>query len=133
MPDYRTPGVYIEEISSGPRPVQASSTTETGMVAVITIPSQFISGVGEADKMFLPGKAEDAHMSWARARAFRRLAGPAPSAAPAKGKGKEKAAPVASTNKFHNLVSDILPGKWDVKTPSFDNKVTLEDSKSKKS
>ena len=91
MPDYRTPGVYIEEISSGPRPVQASSTTETGMVAVITIPSQFVSGVGEADKMFLPGKAEDPHMSWARARAFRRLAGPAAGAAPAaKGKGKDK-------------------------------------------
>ena len=49
MPDYRTPGVYIEEISSGPRPVQASSTTETGMVAVITIPSQFLAGLGEAE------------------------------------------------------------------------------------
>ena len=46
MPDYRTPGVYIEEISSGPRPVQASSTTETGMVAVVTIPSQFVAGLG---------------------------------------------------------------------------------------
>ena len=40
MPDYRTPGVYIEEISSGPRPVAASSTTETGFVAVITLPTQ---------------------------------------------------------------------------------------------
>jgi hypothetical protein len=98
------------------------------MVAVITIPSQFVSGVGEADKMFLPGKAEDPHMSWARARAFRRLSGPAVTAAPAKGKGK--AAPVASSNKFHSLVTDILPGKWDVKAPSYDNKVTLEDSKS---
>ena len=77
MPDYRTPGVYIEEISSGPRPVQASSTTETGMVAVITIPSQFIAGLGDAEKMYLPGKTEDTHMSWSRARAFRRLSGPA--------------------------------------------------------
>ena len=51
MPDYRTPGVYIEEISSGPRPVQASSTTETGMVAVITIPSQFIAGLGDAENV----------------------------------------------------------------------------------
>jgi phage tail sheath protein FI len=37
--NYRTPGVYIEEISNGPRPVQASSTTETGFVAVIEIPT----------------------------------------------------------------------------------------------
>ncbi len=128
MPDYRTPGVYIEEISSGPRPVQASSTTETGMVAVITIPSQFVAGVGEAGKMYLPGKVEDPHMSWSRARAFRRLSGPA--AAPADSKKKDaKAAPVASGNSFRNLVTDVLPGKWDVKAPTFDGKITLQDTK----
>lgn len=128
MPDYRTPGVYIEEISSGPRPVQASSTTETGMVAVVTIPSQFVAGVGEAGKMYLPGKVEDPHMSWSRARAFRRLSGPA--AAPADSKKKDsKAAPVASGNTFRNLVTDVLPGKWDVKPPSYDGKITLQDTK----
>ena len=77
MPEYRTPGVYIEEISSGPRPVQASSTTETGFVAVIDLPTQFVPGGGDAAGMFLPGPSDDAHMSWTRARAFRKLTGPA--------------------------------------------------------
>ena len=72
--NYRTPGVYIEEISNGPRPVQASSTTETGFVAVIEIPTHFVPGGGGAAGMFLPGSTEDVHMSWTRARAFRRLA-----------------------------------------------------------
>ena len=38
MPEYRTPGVYIEEISDGPRPVQPSSTTDTGFIGVLTLP-----------------------------------------------------------------------------------------------
>ena len=109
MPDYRTPGVYIEEISSGPRPVAASSTTETGFVAVITLPTQFVKGGGDAAGMFLPGTSEDVHMSWNRARAFRRLgSGDAGSAAvdagDAKGaKGKKaakSAAPAPTGNDF---------------------------------
>ncbi len=52
--NYRTPGVYIEEISNGPRPVAASSTTETGFIAVIEIPTQFVPGGGGAAGMYLP-------------------------------------------------------------------------------
>ena len=97
MPEYRTPGVYIEEISSGPRPVQASSTTETGFVAVIDLPTQFVPGGGSASGMYLPGPSEDVSMSWGRANAFRKLLadGGAP-AAPAKAKGKGKAGPPAA-------------------------------------
>ncbi len=129
--NYRTPGVYIEEISNGPRPVQASSTTETGFVAVIEIPTQFIPGGGGAAGMYLPGSTEDVHMSWNRARAFRRLA-PA-IAAPAeskdkKGKGK-KDAPAPVGNEFQQLVSEVLPGTWDVKAPTGDSKVTMASSK----
>jgi hypothetical protein len=126
MPEYRTPGVYIEEISSGPRPVQASSTTETGFVAVIDLPTQFLAGGGGAANMFLPGSSEDSHMSWLRARAFRKLTA-APAAADPKKKGAAK--PVASGNTFNDLIGDVLPGKWDVKSPTGDNKVTLASDK----
>ena len=47
MPEYRTPGVYIEEISAGPRPVQASSTTDTGFVAILTLPPAFTRAKGK--------------------------------------------------------------------------------------
>jgi phage tail sheath protein FI len=97
--NYRTPGVYIEEISNGPRPVQASSTTETGFVAVIEIPTQFVPGGGGAAGMYLPGSTEDVHMSWNRARAFRRLAGAidAPAAVDKK-KGKKMLQPQPEMN-----------------------------------
>jgi phage tail sheath protein FI len=92
MANYRTPGVYIEEISNGPRPVQASSTTETGFVAVIEIPTQFVPGGGGAAGMFLPGVTEDVYMSWNRACAFRKLTGSidAPVAADGKDKKRQK-------------------------------------------
>ena len=48
MPEYKTPGVYIEEISAGPRPVQPSSTTDTGFIAVLTLPTSFVAGKGKA-------------------------------------------------------------------------------------
>ena len=32
MPDYRTPGIYIEEVSTGPRPIQAVGTSTAGFV-----------------------------------------------------------------------------------------------------
>jgi len=129
--NYRTPGVYIEEISNGPRPVQASSTTETGFVAVIEIPTQFIPGGGGAAGMYLPGSTEDVHMSWNRARAFRRLA-PAADAAPAKDEKKSKGkkeAPAPVGNEFQQLVSEVLPGSWDVKAPTGDSKVTMASAK----
>ncbi len=129
--NYRTPGVYIEEISNGPRPVQASSTTETGFVAVIEIPTQFIPGGGGAAGMYLPGSTEDVHMSWNRARAFRRLA-PAIDAPAAKDDKKSKGkkdAPATVGNEFQQLVSEVLPGTWDVKAPTGDSKVTMASSK----
>jgi len=128
--NYRTPGVYIEEISNGPRPVQASSTTETGFVAVIEIPTQFIPGGGGAAGMYLPGSTEDVHMSWNRAKAFRRLAPAidAPAASDKKAKGK-KETPAAAGNEFQQLISEVLPGQWDVKSPTGDSKVTMASAK----
>ena len=78
--------------------------------------------------MFLPGPSEDVAMSWTRANAFRKLLGAAPAADP-KAKGK-KAAPVAAAgNDFQKLVADILPGKWDVGSPTGDNKVSMSSEK----
>ena len=129
MPEYRTPGVYIEEISNGPRPVAASSTTETGFVAVIEIPDQFVPGGGGAAGMYLPGSTEDVHMSWTRAKAFRPLLAAAETPAKDK-KGKDgKATPAVAANSFQQLVSEVLPGKWDVKAPLGDNKVSLSSEK----
>lgn len=129
MPEYRTPGVYIEEISAGPRPVQASSTTETGFVAVITLPTQFVPGAGGAAGMYLPGSTDDVHMSWNRARAFRKLL-PAPAAAASDSKDKKsKSVPAEAGNNFETLLGDILPGKWDVRSPTGDNKVTMASEK----
>src|SRR4051794_28255310 len=34
MPEYLSPGVYVEEIDAGPRPIAGVSTTTTGMVGV---------------------------------------------------------------------------------------------------
>ena len=34
MPTYLTPGVYIEEISTGPRPIEAVGTSVAGFVGV---------------------------------------------------------------------------------------------------
>jgi hypothetical protein len=81
--------------------------------------------------MFLPGASEDAYMSWNRARAFRPLladgGGDAPAGKPAK-KGA-KAPPAAAGNDFVSLVADILPGKWDIRSPTGENKVTLSSDK----
>ena len=85
MPEYRTPGVYIEEISAGPRPVAASSTTDTGFIGVLTLPPSFLAGSGPAAGMFLPAVEESAKLTWNRALAFRPLL-PAPAADP-KAKG----------------------------------------------
>jgi hypothetical protein len=132
MPEYRTPGVYIEEISNGPRPVAASSTTETGFVAVIEIPDQFVPGGGGAAGMYLPGSTEDVHMSWTRAKAFRPLLAAAEPPEPlAKDKKSKdgKATPAVAGNSFQQLVSEVLPGKWDIKSPVGDNKVMMSSEK----
>ena len=34
MPEYLAPGVYIEEIQTGPRPIEGVSTSTTGMAGV---------------------------------------------------------------------------------------------------
>ena len=52
--NYETPGVYVEEVSSGPRPVQASPTGDTGFVAVLPIPKEFHLGEGQGYKSLIP-------------------------------------------------------------------------------
>jgi hypothetical protein len=134
MPAYNTPGVYIEEISGGPRPIQASSTTDTGFVGVLTLPKSFLAGRGKAANMFLPATEESPQLSWNRALAFRRLL-PGPAAAPAAGedagKGKGKAsAPSADENRLNGLIGELLPGKWNVSSPSDDEgNITLTSDK----
>lgn len=136
MPEYRTPGVYIEEISAGPRPVQASSTTETGFVGVLTLPESFVRGSGSSSSMFLPASEEQVLLSWNRALAFRPLllgagAPAADAGAAAAGDGKDakakKGAPEAGGNKFEQLVSEVLPGKWSIEAPASDAVVMRSD------
>ncbi len=129
MPEYRTPGVYIEEISAGPRPVAASSTTETGFVGIITLPTSFVPGIGKAGGMFLPAMEEQLQLTWTRALAFRPLL-PAPPAAatPAAAKGKKVAAapkPKPSGNKLVDLVGELLPGQWNVDAPDGAGAITM--------
>lgn len=134
MPAYNTPGVYIEEISGGPRPIQASSTTDTGFIGVLTLPKSFLAGRGKAANMFLPATEESPQLSWNRALAFRRLL-PGPAAAPAAGeeagKGKGKAsAPSADENRLNGLIGELLPGKWSVSSPADDEgNITLTSEK----
>jgi Phage tail sheath protein subtilisin-like domain/Phage tail sheath C-terminal domain len=146
MPEYRTPGVYIEELSGGPRPVQPSSTTDTAFVAVLTLPTSFQAGKGMAAGMFLPGQDQSLLLGWNRARSFRPLltdgggAATPPAAAPeapAPKKGdKGEITPAAAApkapeggNRFSQLVNDILPGRWTVGAPSGDSVVVLTSEK----
>ena len=130
MPDYRTPGVYIEEISSGPRPVQASATTETGFVGVLTLPKEFAPGRSKAAGLFLPGPETAALTAWNRTLAFRALsaapaAAPAPAAPTAGGDEAGRKAPRASvasnagagSNRISTILSDVLDGTWEVVAP----------------
>lgn len=131
MPEYRTPGVYIEEISSGPRPVAASATTDTGFVAVLTLPKSFLAGSGAAKGLFLPAPEESASMSWNRALAFRGLIGAEDAgAAAAGGDAKDKAKPAAaakpkSGNNLQALIDDLLEGKWQVEAPNGSGNLTI--------
>jgi len=130
MPEYRTPGVYIEEISGGPRPVAPSSTTDTGFIAVLTLPSSFIAGTGLASGMYLPAAEEQALLAWNRARAFRALADGGAAAADPKAKGKGAKPAAKGGNRFESLVGEILPGKWTVKAPNGENAITMTNDKS---
>ena len=140
MPEYRTPGVYIEEISSGPRPVAASSTTDTGFVGILTLPSGFQAGRGKATGMFLPALEDSAPLTWNRALAFRALLpfsdegarGKAASepARPEEGAAKDGAAkgrpaPKPRGSRLSQIVREVLPGSWEVDPPTGDDVVTL--------
>lgn len=135
MPEYRTPGVYIEEVTGGPRPVQPSSTTDTGFIGVLTLPSTFVAGRGDADGLFLPGAIDVPALAWSRALAFKALAGAPEAPAPKAEKGEPKAdkpaekadkpAAEPSGNRFASLVSEALPGRWEVRPPTGEEAVTL--------
>ncbi len=138
MPEYRTPGVYIEEVTGGPRPVQPSSTTDTGFVAVLTLPATFLAGRGDADGIFLPGPVEVPGVAWSRALAFRPLLGgpdPAPKAEKSADKAEKAektdkpAAEPAASSRFAALVQDALPGRWEIRPPSGEEAVTLVSEK----
>ena len=43
MPDYRAPGVYVEEIPTGPRPIQAVGTSTAGFVGVAPDPDALLN------------------------------------------------------------------------------------------
>lgn len=151
MPEYRTPGVYIEEISGGPRPVQASSTTNTGFIAVLTLPGAFVPGRGHAAGMLVPTLEEQVRLSWNRALSFRPLAleddaeGPKGEAKPDAAKSeaaKSEAAksepgkaepkstrPAEVANRFQKLVGESLPGRWEVGPPDSENLLTLTSEK----
>src|SRR6266511_5389910 len=43
MPIYLTPGVYIEEVSSGPRPIEAVGTSTAGFVGVAPDPTAHVN------------------------------------------------------------------------------------------
>lgn len=139
MPEYRTPGVYIEEISSGPRPVQPSSTTNTGFLAVLTLPVSFVPGRGLADGMLLPAAEERIRLAWNRALAFRKLdvglalEAPAAAAPAADKKDAPKdakpAAPASADSRLRQLLSEALPGQWTVAPAKDPGTVTLTSAK----
>lgn len=150
MPEYRTPGVYIEEISSGPRPVQASSTTDTGFVGVLTLPDRFQRGNGAAEQMFLPIAEDQPLLAWNRALAFRQLtaseaeeAPPTPPSAvtaPDEKKddkassGRKTTRPAAKQSSSKSsapdtlleaLVQEALPGNWQIDPPDGGDAVVM--------
>ena len=151
MPQYQTPGVYVEEISSGPRPVQASSTTETGIVGMITIPKSFLDARRSRD-MLVPQREDHPALSWQRAVAFYALPGdeepraegkaadakPAdakPAEAKADPKGAEKpsdaraAAARHEPPRLNRMVKDLLGARWDVSPPDRTGTIALTDGK----
>lgn len=79
MATYQSPGVYIEEISAGPRPVQSSGTSSTGFVGVLELPGMFGKGLGaltdanlkaEYANVLRPVGIDGVQASWNVARHF---------------------------------------------------------------
>ncbi|MDP2313228.1 MAG: phage tail sheath C-terminal domain-containing protein [Pseudomonadota bacterium] len=77
MPTYQSPGVFIEEIAAGARPIQASGTSSTGFVGVLQIPIEYARFTPKASvgAMLVPVLGGDARPleSWSYARAFFQL------------------------------------------------------------
>lgn len=84
MATYQSPGVYIEEIAAGPRPIQASGTTSTGFVGVLQLPPTFVRGFAlyqgfssapaYADTLIPQTSTSEIFATWTVARAFFPLA-----------------------------------------------------------
>jgi hypothetical protein len=69
---YETPGVYVEEISGGPRPIAASATTDTAFVGVLALPAGFqVGNTGDFRSLIPVTSSSEAQASWARELAFR--------------------------------------------------------------
>lgn len=142
MPEYRTPGVYVEEVSGGPRPVQASATTDTGFVAVLSLPDSFFAGRGEAAGLWVPGPESEPLLSWSRALAFRALSAPADAAPAPEAPAAEGAAPEAprrraarapeadapTGSRLQRIINENLPGRWTLRPPSEETLVLTNDS-----
>lgn len=141
MPEYRTPGVYIEEVSGGPRPVQAASTTNTGFVAVLTLPENFSAGRSLASGLLIPSGDAGLRLSWNRALAFRRLLAPAdievaPAAAAAAPAGdkKDPAKPdapkgAATESRLRTVIQETLGGGWTIQPAKDPGAMTLVSAK----
>ncbi len=126
MSDYRTPGVYVEEISTGPRPIQRSPTGDTGFVAVLTLPREYHAGQRDALGLPLPAREDQVALSWSRALAFlpltRSTEAPPPKeeAGPEKAEKaekppKEKASSTRATeSRLARLVSENLSKDWKI-------------------
>ena len=138
MAQYRTPGVYVEEVSSGVRPVTASSTTDTGFVGIITLPPTFVRGSGEAAGMVLPSSASQVGASWNRALAFRALSGPEeeevkPETKVAGKTSKSKSTSASSEvpeddNRLRKMIKQSLGQGWSIAPADGDASLTLRDA-----
>lgn len=150
MPELRAPGVYVEELNNGPRPIDPSPTTETGFVAVLTLPEVFSVRKLAADSksefktdLLIPDRDElSPTVSWGQALAFRpflQLSSAAPdaesratrSAKPADKAEKDSATPAApepaiTANKLGRLIAEALEGgPWTVAPPDHQEDVLL--------
>lgn len=138
MSDLRTPGVYVEELNNGPRPIHPSPTTETGFVGVLTLPEIFTIRKLASDpkrELLIPDRDEsNPTVSWGQALAFRPVLQIASAAPDADGRAaraskstekgeKDASAPAAAEttiqgNKLSRLIADALDGgPWSIAPP----------------
>ena len=79
MPQYRAPGVFVEEIDAGPQPIQGVSTSITGAVGVTaqgptTGRPVLVTSFAEFQNAFggflrpAPGAAKSMDLGWQRGR-----------------------------------------------------------------